>query len=522
MKGYKSKTGFVTLIAVAFIFFMPLSQANAFDTIELGDESELNVYGWLRNNSGIFLEDFKYAQDQDKLATFRTWLRVYGDLEFSDKLSLFAAIQFAYEPEYDRELGSPSKPDGKEYSEYDSISDVLRELYLDWRPLDNHSFRIGRQIVIWGESLTTEVGDVIHPNNGRYAFAFANKEDSRIPLWMIKGLHYIDGISGSIEWIISPNLIDDKDHLVNRGGEFPMSDGEGGYNPGQRFGLYPEDRTPLHPVIRSFSLQPPFPGAPFEVYQPFEIPNVYDVYPKNNWDDLRYGFRTNTFLNGYEFGFQYWHTQDYGTVMKYGEAHGPFPGGPPIPIRDYIIHHPEIDIFGLYLNKDVPVGLLRTEMIFIPNKTYITMDLNDSDALTERDYAKFMIAWDLNSLFYFDWHKSAPFNLTLEYVGEWVDDEENLKWAIYNTPLKQYQSSFNGRLSTNFFYNKIDTEVIFSYSPTWKAGLLMPQIKYTPSWNDKALSFALKYIRIFGESNYSGLGMFQEKDMLIFTTQVNF
>ncbi|MFC1494311.1 DUF1302 family protein [Thermodesulfobacteriota bacterium] len=516
MKGYKWKTGFAVLFTMAFISFLPPSMAVAFD-----DGVEFKAYGWLRNNYGIFTEDINYAQDQDDLATNRTWLRLYGDLKFSDKLSFFTAIQFAYEPEYDIEKGSVSKTGGKEYSEYDSVSDVIREAYIDWRPSDNHSIRAGRQIVIWGESLTTEVGDVIHPNNGRYAFAFANKEDSRIPLWMIKGLHYIDAISGSIEWIISPNLIDDKDHLVNRGGEFAQSDGHGGLNPGQRFGLHPEDRAAAgNPVIRSFG--PPFPGAPFVV--PFEIPHVYDEYPENTMDDLRYGFRTNTFLEGYEFGFLYWHTQSYAPVIKVG-PHYPFPIIPPENIegtQDYILTYSEIDIFGIYANKDVPVGLMRAEMIYIPDKAYGTFDPTDADAVVERDYAKYMIAWDINGFFYFPWHKSAPFDITLEHVGEWVNDEDNLQYVIYNTPVEKWTPSFNGRISTNFFYNKLATEVIFSYAPKDKSGLLMPAVTYTPSWKDKALSFQLKYIRIFGESNYSGLGMLQEKDMVLFTTQYNF
>ncbi len=517
MKGYKWKTGFVVLFTIAFISFLPPSVGLAFD-----EGIQFSTYGWLRNNYGIFMEDIDYAQDQDDLATNRTWLRLYGDLNFSDKLSFFTAIQFAYEPEYDIEKGSVSKPDGKEYSEYNSVSDVLREIYLDWRPSDNHSIRIGRQIVIWGESVTTEVGDVIHPNNSRYAFAFANKEDSRIPLWMIKGLHYIDAMSGSIEWLISPNLIDDKDHLVNRGGEFAQADGHGGFIPGQRFGLHPEDRTAAgNPVIRSFALAPPFPGAPFEVMLPFEIPNVYDEYPRNTMDDLRYGFRTNTFLGGYEYGIIYYHTQSYAPVIKYGPLHAPpFPGPPPT--RDYILIYPEIDIFGIYANKDIPIGLLRSEMIYIPDKAYNTFDVNDADAVVERDYVKYMIAWDINGLFYFPWHKSAPIDVTLEHVGELVDNKTNLQYIIYNTPVEKWTPSFNGRISTNFFYNKLATELIFSYAPKDKSGLLMPAVTYTPSWKDKALSFQLKYIRIFGESNYSGLGMLQEKDMLVLTTQFNF
>jgi hypothetical protein len=517
MKAYKWKIGFIMLIVMACMSFLLPSRVSAFDAVKIGDESEVTVYGWIRNNFGFFTEDLSYVQDQDSLATDRTWLRLYGDFKFSDKLSAFTALQLVYEPPYDIEKGSVSKPDGKEYSEYDNINDVLREAYIDWRPSENHSFRIGRQIVIWGESLTTRVGDVIHPEDTRFTFAFANLEDTRIPLWMVKGLHYFDALNGSIEWVISPN-INQKEYLVNRSAEFAQPDETGVIQPGQRFGLYPEDRLPAGPpLIRSFA--EPFPGAGFMV--PFEIPHVEDEYPQDTLDDMRYGFRTSTFLGGYEFGLIYWHTQSYDPVIRYGALHAPpFPGPPPT--RDYTLIHPDIDIIGFYGNKDIPVGLLRSEMIYIPDKPYNTLDLTDADAIVERDYIKYMIAWDLNGLFYFPWHKSAPFDVTLEHVGEWVKDADNLQYAIYDTEVETWTPSFNGRISTNFFYNKLATEMIFSYAPKDKSGLFMPVVKYTPSWQNKALSFELRYIRIFGESNYSGLGMLQEKDMVVLTSQFNF
>jgi hypothetical protein len=521
MKKFSWKMGYVMLIVLGFLAFLSPSRTWALDDVNLSDDTQLSVYGWVRNNLGVFTDDQSYVQNGNDLATARTWLRVYGDLKFSDKLSFFTGIQFVYEPEYDIENGSISDQydSGKVYSEYDRITDVLREIYLDWRPSDKHSIRLGRQIVIWGESLTTRVGDVIHPEDQRFTFAFANMEDTRIPLWMIKGLHYFDAINGSIEWIISPNIINEKEYLVNRSGEFPQADQNGVIQPGQRFGLYPEDRTAAgNPVIRSFA--PPFPGAPFMV--PFEIPHVYDEYPRNTSDDLRYGFKTSTFLGGYEFGMMYYHTQSYDPVIKYGELHAsPMPGIIP-PTRDYIIVHPEIDIFGFYGNKDIAMGLLRTEMIYIPDKPYNTFDRTDADAVIERDYAKYMIAWDLNGLFYFPWHKSAPFDVTIEHVGEWTNDPENVQYAIYNTEVEKWTPSFNGRLSTNFFYNKLSTELIISYAPKDESGLIMPVIKYTPSWKNKALSFELRYINIFGESNYSGLGILQQKDMLVLTSQFNF
>ena len=107
-------------------------------------------------------------------------------------------------------------------------------------------------------------------------------------------------------------------------------------------------------------------------------------------------------------------------------------------------------------------------------------------------------------------------------MGEWVKDADNVQYAIYDTEVEKWTPSFNGRISTNFFYNKLSTEMIFSYAPKDKSGLFMPVAKYTPSWQNKALSFELRYIRVFGESNYSGLGMLQEKDMVVLTSQFNF
>jgi hypothetical protein len=44
---------------------------------------------------------------------------------------------------------------------------------------------IGNQIVVWGQSLSFRVGDVVNPINTRWAFGFANLEQSRVPQWMI-------------------------------------------------------------------------------------------------------------------------------------------------------------------------------------------------------------------------------------------------------------------------------------------------------------------------------------------------
>ena len=98
-----------------------------------------------------------------------------------------------------------------------------------------------------------------------------------------------------------------------------------------------------------------------------------------------------------------------------------------LPFRDYILSHPNKDIFGVYMNKQLtgssPIpGVLRAEAIYVPNQPFNTFDPRDSDAIVRRDYVKYMIAYDLNGFFYFQWHKDASFDITFEHVGE-VDTE---------------------------------------------------------------------------------------------------
>jgi hypothetical protein len=50
----------------------------------------------------------------------------------------------------------------------------------------------------------------------------------------------------------------------------------------------------------------------------------------------------------------------------------------------------------------------------------------------------------------------------------------------------------------------------------------MPVVKWLPSWWDKAFSAELRYINIFGDNDYEGLGIFRQKDMVVLTTQINF
>lgn len=545
-----AQKSFLIVACLGLMTFLIPSYSNAFPSIKLGEETELSFYGFIRNNTGMFLQNPQpFAESGNDLATERTWLRGNVDFKISNQLRFGAVMQFVYEPPYRVEhnaggsygtiIDPANKENGKEYSEYRNINDTLREVYLEWKPLRGHSIKIGRQIAIWGEALTTRVGDVIHPEDQRFSLAFANLEDTRIPSWMIRGFDDIPAINSTFEWIVNPNFVQDK-YRVNRSAHF-VAPGE----IGERFSINPETRFDPPYSVRNDLFSLPFPDplrvvphpfsrgwAPFGPggsYVPLEFPDARVVFPKV-WD-LRAGFKTNTTLGGFNFGFSYFHTQNYDPVVKRGDLTGAVAGPPlpPLPYREYKLVYPNIDIIGAYFNKQLPwPGVVRAEAIYVPNKPFNTFDkagvfpdpiapLNNTT--DRRDYVKYMVAYDLNSYFYFSWHKTAPFDITFEHVGEWIPKNKDLQYIGYSNELKKWNPSFNMRISTNWLYNLISTELVVGYMPWGNSGLLMPAVKYTPPVLNKKLSIELKYINVFGKNNFQGLGILRTKDMVVLTTQ---
>jgi hypothetical protein len=335
---------------------------------------------------------------------------------------------------------------------------------------------------------------------------------------MIRGMHDFPSINSSFEWIYNPNIVQNK-YTVNRNASLASG------IPGQRFGVNPETRLDPPLSLNILGAAPgvmigsplsrdwiPFGGG----YIPLFVPSVREEFPQGFGKYARGGFRTNTTLGGYNFGISYFHTQEYNPVIKMGDIVGGF--------RDVILSHPNKDIFGAYLNKNLSVipGVIRADVIYVPNQPFNTFDQRDSDAIVRRDYVKYMLAYDLNSFLYFSWHKTAPFDITFEHVGEWIPKNKNIQYAsVYNTEVKQWNPSFNMRISTNWFYNMISTELVAGYIPWGRSGLLMPAVKYTPPFLNKQLSFELKYINIFGKNKFEGLGILRTKDMVILTSQFN-
>jgi len=202
--------------------------------VQLSENTELS--GFLRNNTGIFTGNQDFTENNDKLATCRNWVRLKLDTTLDPAFSFRLVTQGIYEPKYRIEEGSTAN-----WNEYDELD--VREVFFTWKPTPSNIIRVGRQIVTWGESLAFRVGDVINPQDARFAFSFANLEDTRIPQWMARGVHHLTGIRSSFEWIVNPPITQDK-YRVDTIFSEPTSAyaTTTGWKPGWRFAIYPETR----------------------------------------------------------------------------------------------------------------------------------------------------------------------------------------------------------------------------------------------------------------------------------------
>jgi hypothetical protein len=516
----------VTAAIVLLVLFTVLGSSScyAFEPIKCGEESEYTIYGFLRNNTGIFTAPAvsEFQRNGNQLATERTWFRGYGDFKFNKQFRLWIATQLVYEPWYKYEQGNPVSENGgpqqhrrsgwKTYSEFDDINDVLREAYIEWKPNLSNTIKVGRQIVIWGEALTSRVGDVIHPDDTRFNFAFANLEDTRIPQWMLRGIHNLPFFGDtSFEWLAIAPIVEGQ-YYVNRLTTANVI-------PGQRFSIQPEDRNATLEALP----QGPLTIPTFAIFGDRSGPK--EIYPDGSagW---RYGVRTNTLLGGYQFTFSYFHTHEYNPLPSWGAVRLQIPVGPGVfaPVRDLYLSHPYMDIIGASVNKQLPwPGVVRSEVVYSPNKPLVTFNFSPTeDSVVRRDWLKYLVAYDLTGFFYFSWHKDAAFDVSLEHIGEWIPNASDLQYAIYYTKFPTYHAAFNMRISTSWFYNKIGTALVFGYDTFGDSGIMMPSISYTPARFKDNLVFTLQYIGIYGDSKYEGIGILKNKDMVVLTTQYNF
>jgi hypothetical protein len=187
---------------------------------ESGWLSRFHVTGYLSEQFGMWQNPSalrSLTPARNNLAVARTTLQIDENFQLDENNSFFMREWFTYDPPY-----SWNSANNKRYSRAQSCvftspspvvpgicdkvvpgggvsvgphsyghftNDALNQYDVrdawwqnKWGPLTTF---VGNQIVVWGQSLSFRVGDIVNPNDTAWAFGFANLEQSRKPQWMV-------------------------------------------------------------------------------------------------------------------------------------------------------------------------------------------------------------------------------------------------------------------------------------------------------------------------------------------------
>ena len=169
------------------------------------------------------MSDKDYYDIEKGLNSALTNLFVEGDYAPLDNLRFYASsmltVDWIYQlkhkdSSWDEKLFAKSKND---LNVDDKYWQILKEAHFTWTP-KNLLFRVGKQIVAWGETDGFRLMDQINPLDQRRGFADVEFETSIIPIWLVRAEYYLPKKPAwlqdlGFEFVYNPNA----DFITNQG-----------------------------------------------------------------------------------------------------------------------------------------------------------------------------------------------------------------------------------------------------------------------------------------------------------------
>src|SRR4029077_15413788 len=193
-----------------------LPQAGGPVAAETGWLSRFHLTGYLSEQFGFWQNPTalrSFTPSRNNLAVARTTLQFDENFQLDENNSFFMREWFTYDPPYSwnsannriysrtnscksispgakcfplvKDGGLSVGPHSYGHFTNDALNQYdVRDAWWQnkWGPLTTF---VGNQIVVWGQSLSFRVGDIVNPNDRAWPFGFPNLEQSRKPQWMV-------------------------------------------------------------------------------------------------------------------------------------------------------------------------------------------------------------------------------------------------------------------------------------------------------------------------------------------------
>ena len=174
----------------------------------------LSLYGFATQSMGLSLVGDKYDTEKDVQSAYWTLL-MEGDYQPANTLKFYSQILFngdwIYDLKHDdRSWGDKELSDSRDRLAVDNqYWQIIKEAHVTWTP-PQLLFRVGKQIVSWGEMDAFRIMDQINPIDQRRGLGDVEWETTIIPIWLVRADYYLPITSAAIqdmgfEFIFNPN-----------------------------------------------------------------------------------------------------------------------------------------------------------------------------------------------------------------------------------------------------------------------------------------------------------------------------
>ena len=464
----------------------------------------LNLLGYLTQGVAYGLGDDDDYDTEEGFQSAIFSLLLEGDYSFTDNLKLYAAGMYTVDWIYDFKHDDRTWKAKKFYKsrnrlyQDDEYWQVLKEIHLNWAPR-GFFFRVGKQIVSWGETDGFRLMDQINPLDQRRGFADVEFETTIIPIWLFRAEYYPEIDTGwltdlGLECIINPNA----DFIPSQ----PIMPGN---NVG---GIWAPDV-----MVQLLPIGPAGQARLGSLRTHIDEPNSWDS------DGYEIGIRLKGILYDSIITLNYFDGLENDYVTR------PVPSLPGMERASdgKLIIHPEVEGYypdfrfvGATLSRDLQsirtslfgdvAPVLRIEALYAFESTFAT----SQGTLKKHDEFRWALGIDwkikirlLNPRAYFTISPQVFHRKIKNYPSRY--ELQNLEDDNYMTSLMLRTSYFNGKLVPSFFWSQDITN---------EADMYRYQIdyQYTHNWQ-----FTLGALFLGGSEKGKGVQVFENKDQIYFS-----
>lgn len=207
------RTLFIAALLILVFVGLDISPASAEQFLVGGHPMDL--YGYITQSAGFSLTGSHYDSPPG-LQTALMNVFIEGDYKPCSDVMLYMSTMFSGDWAYDLLSGKSSwnsrlfdQSRGRMFID-DQYWQVLKSAWVNWSP-GNWNIRLGKQIVVWGQTDGFRLMDQINPLDQRRGFQDVEFENTIIPVWLAKIEYYVPNTPNwisnvGLQFVWDPNI----------------------------------------------------------------------------------------------------------------------------------------------------------------------------------------------------------------------------------------------------------------------------------------------------------------------------